>query len=218
MVTPTVVPVVRLVLVVGLLAVPAAPAESLLCKKRNGALVVRDSCKRKETILDPAAVGGGPKGDAGAAGITQPRVRVVDANGTRLPGVLNGSGHFIYDLGSQPLRLPLLAGGLQQRGSFYFAGASCTGASFVSGGGSEFFETASVVGTTAYYAGDPIQDRTMQSQRYTTSALSCANAGGTYDATAGFCCVNGAATVRSGPAAALDLSGFMPPFRAELEP
>ena len=52
-----------------LIAVTAAPAAAALCQKRSGALFVRDACKKRETIVDPVALGlVGPKGDAGPAG------------------------------------------------------------------------------------------------------------------------------------------------------
>ena len=45
-----------------------APA-SVLCSKKNGIVVVRDACKKKESALDPAALGmQGPQGDQGIQG------------------------------------------------------------------------------------------------------------------------------------------------------
>lgn len=47
----------------------SAAAGALLCQKPSGALFARDACKKKETTVDPAALGLiGPKGDAGAPG------------------------------------------------------------------------------------------------------------------------------------------------------
>jgi hypothetical protein len=48
-----------------------APAAfgALLCQKRSGALFVRDACRKRETAVDPTALGlVGPKGDTGAPG------------------------------------------------------------------------------------------------------------------------------------------------------
>jgi len=46
-------------------AVPAVG--EVLCKKGSGAVVVRSACRKKETALDPSALGlVGPKGDAGS--------------------------------------------------------------------------------------------------------------------------------------------------------
>ncbi len=51
------------------LAVAATAHASVLCQKRSGALFARDTCKKKETTVDPAALGlVGPKGDPGSAG------------------------------------------------------------------------------------------------------------------------------------------------------
>jgi hypothetical protein len=45
-------------------------AGAMLCQKRSGLLVVRESCKKKEKPVDPIALGlQGPKGDRGDAGI-----------------------------------------------------------------------------------------------------------------------------------------------------
>lgn len=54
----------------GLVPGPDARAE-VLCKKKNGALVLRDAtCKSKETVVEPTQFGAvGPKGDAGEAGV-----------------------------------------------------------------------------------------------------------------------------------------------------
>jgi len=48
----------------------ALPARALVvCKKKSGAVFLRDACKKKETVVDPAAFGAtGPQGPAGAQG------------------------------------------------------------------------------------------------------------------------------------------------------
>jgi hypothetical protein len=52
---------------IALVAVPAAAA--VLCQKRSGALFVRETCKKRETPVEPTAIGiVGPKGDPGDAG------------------------------------------------------------------------------------------------------------------------------------------------------
>jgi len=59
-----------LVLVVTMMLAGASAAPgALLCQKPSGALFAREACKKKETAVDPAALGLiGPKGDAGAPG------------------------------------------------------------------------------------------------------------------------------------------------------
>jgi hypothetical protein len=47
---------------------PAVDA-AILCQKRTGALFVRETCRKRETAVDPTALGlVGPKGDPGSAG------------------------------------------------------------------------------------------------------------------------------------------------------
>jgi len=83
----------RYVTVVGVasLLVLARPAGALvLCKKKSGAVVARDACKKKETTLTAAALGitpqpgaKGDKGDKGDQGDPGPDVRAyayVDQN------------------------------------------------------------------------------------------------------------------------------------------
>jgi hypothetical protein len=57
-----------LVMAMTLAGASAAPG-ALLCQKPSGALFAREACKKKETAVDPAALGlVGPKGDAGTPG------------------------------------------------------------------------------------------------------------------------------------------------------
>ena len=60
----------RTILVGVLITLTATPGvAAVLCQKRSGALSVRETCKKRETPVDPAALGiVGPKGDAGPAG------------------------------------------------------------------------------------------------------------------------------------------------------
>src|SRR2546427_11092881 len=48
----------------------ALPARALVvCKKKSGAVFLRDACKKKETVVDPAAFGAtGPQAPAGPQG------------------------------------------------------------------------------------------------------------------------------------------------------
>jgi hypothetical protein len=56
------------VVLAGLASASCASA-AVLCQKRSGVVVVRDACKRKEAVLDAAALGlTGPKGDPGPKG------------------------------------------------------------------------------------------------------------------------------------------------------
>jgi hypothetical protein len=55
---------------VTLLALPAARTDAaVFCKKKNGAVVIRETCKSKETAVNLASFGAvGPKGDKGDNG------------------------------------------------------------------------------------------------------------------------------------------------------
>jgi hypothetical protein len=70
--------------------VPPAGAAPVLCKKKSGAVVVRDpACRKKEKALDLAQFGAvGPKGDKGDSGSpdTADQVRAKFFAGTACPG------------------------------------------------------------------------------------------------------------------------------------
>lgn len=78
-------------LVVGIVVAGAASGEAaVICKRRSGALVVRDACKKKETQLDLAEFGAlGPKGDPGPPGSAR-AYATVDPDGT----VIRKGGQF----------------------------------------------------------------------------------------------------------------------------
>ncbi len=73
---------------VALVLVAVAAPGAVLCRRKTGALFVRDACTRKESAVDPAALGlVGPKGSTGQQGMPGPpgpgaRTLVVDADGT----------------------------------------------------------------------------------------------------------------------------------------
>lgn len=57
------------VLAVGTLVTAGIAHGAVLCQRRSGAVVVRDACKKKETLLNLAEFGAvGPKGDPGEPG------------------------------------------------------------------------------------------------------------------------------------------------------
>jgi hypothetical protein len=63
----------RYVVMIGLIGISslvAAPARAVvMCQKKSGAVFVRTACKKKETVLDPVALGlRGPAGPPGAPG------------------------------------------------------------------------------------------------------------------------------------------------------
>src|SRR6185503_10497747 len=57
----------------------AEGAQAVLCKRKSGALVLRDACRKKETVVDASAIG-----TTGPPGAAAPALRVVDANGMQV--------------------------------------------------------------------------------------------------------------------------------------
>src|SRR5438045_2708145 len=92
----------RIWLVVLLVGITVRAEADVLCKKPNGALVVRAACKANQTQLDPSALGlKGPKGDKGNKGDTGspgpagppgPTLAVYDANGNKVGDIIDVSG------------------------------------------------------------------------------------------------------------------------------
>jgi hypothetical protein len=199
-----------------LVASLAAPAGAALCRKRNGTVVSRDTCRKKETTLDLAVLGAGAKGADGAPGTTPPRLRVVDATGQRLPGLVNPSGHYIQAVGAKTVRITIETGGFPPSRGFHFETVDCTGSPLVAENTDEFFVTIPVRGTTAFYAGDPIVEHATKSQQYPTTMAACSGTGFAYDAATGLCCITTDSTTLAGPATPLDLGQWVPPFRVEI--
>jgi hypothetical protein len=207
----------RLLCLAIVVALLAPSVEAALCKNGKGALFSRAACKRREVEVDPAAIGAaGPKGDPGSPGAAQPRLRAVDANGQRLPGVVTSRGQFVYRLGTRSFTFTVRPDGLLG-GEFFFDAMNCAGPRLVQVT-DELYDPVAVVGTTAYYAGDPVQAHATQSELFPSTAQQCVGPGKTYDAATGLCC-NGdfSTSISAGPATAADLGSFTLPFRLELE-
>lgn len=83
--------VVVALIVIGTLAPAEADAAPVICKKRSGAMVVRDpACKRKETAVDLTQFGAiGPKGDQGEPG---PLLTTLPSGAT-IRGAYGYAGH-----------------------------------------------------------------------------------------------------------------------------
>lgn len=205
----------RIVTLVPLLAAAAAPVEAALCKSRKGAVYSRDACKRKEVTLDLAAIGASPKGDPGPPGPTQPRLRAVDANGQRLPGIATPRGKLVSPAGSRSFSVIVRTDGFEGN-SFFFDATDCTGPRLVEVS-DDLYDAVPVVGSTAYYGGDPVLDHVTQSEAYPSRPEECMGPGFTYDPALGFCCYNQMRSTAAGPATPVELGGFTLPFRVEME-
>lgn len=171
-----------------LLAVTAAPADAVLCRKKSGAVFERDACRRKETVLDPAAIGAvGAPGAAGVPGTAPPRLRVVDAGGQRLPGTLTASGELLLAQGDAVVGIYLGRTGGSRIDRLYFGAGACAGTPLLAAQSDTLHGGAILIGTTLYVGSGAAADRGVQSQRYTPTTQQCFGAD-TYDPITGTCC------------------------------
>ncbi len=195
----------------------AMPVDAGLCVKLNGTVVARDgTCRRKEADFAVVVLPPGDAGAPGAAGATQPRLRAVDANGRRLPGVLNTPGELVYADDDVMFGLDLRGDGAAES-TLIFEAADCAGEPLVFAAPGDLYAKARVQGGTAYYAAESGTTREILSARSPMSASTCAGLGGSYDAGTGLCCHPSVTMTFAAPAFMLDLRGFVPPFRVEVE-
>jgi hypothetical protein len=197
------------------LALAPLAVEASLCKRRNGAVVERTKCRKREVAVDLAAVGAVTPGEPGAAGASHPRVRAVDANGTFI-GFVNTAGEILMLDRDRALYLGATGDGFTPRGTFYYEASGCTGPPLVFAT-DELVRSVTVYGTTAYVAADAGQKRTAQSSASSTPASTCMLYGGTFDATRQLCCHSGPYVLNLSAAVAIDLSHFVPPFHVEVD-
>jgi hypothetical protein len=202
-------------IVAALVAALSTPAEAGLCTRRNGTVVFRKrSCKAKEAAFALAVQDA--KGDTGSRGVSQPRIRVVDATGQRLPGSVNQQGELVFPLGEVIFGVDALAAGFGQ-GGILFEAQGCTGPPLVFASEYDLYGKARVLGTTAYHANGPVALHTLESMLAATTPQDCTGTGKAYDQATGLCCSNASISTMAAPAASTDLNGFVPPFRVEVE-
>jgi hypothetical protein len=198
--------------VLGLTATEAAYA-LVVCKRKSGALVLREACKKKETAVDPAAIG-----TVGPAGAAAPSLRVVDANGRQVGDFTDTGSAVTFAVGELSVAVGVGRDGFTQQLSFLHKSADCSGDRYISlFDPKDLARFAGVQGTTAYYVSGPAQELTFGSNEYLRSAADCAADGGTVPEN-GLCCVTTTATLNAAVPTTLDLSAFVPPFRVELTP
>jgi hypothetical protein len=192
-------------------AVAAPRADAALCRTKSGALFVRDACHRKETAVPL------PKGDAGAPGVSTPRVRAFDSTG-KLIGFVDGIGHAVFIHEGIALYLNPMVDGFLKAGQIYYEALDCLSAPLMAPEGA-YYSAVLLVGADAYYPGSPIELRGVRSSLMQLDPTSCATLMGTYNASNGTCCSNFGSTYmqRAAPALPFDLSGFTPPFHVEIE-
>jgi hypothetical protein len=189
----------------------------VLCRTKQKGVVEREACKRKQVAVDLAAVGaGGREGDTGPRGTSYVRVVAVDANGVII-GVVTAESNVLMQQDTRVISVGVTDQGFVPAGSLYYQSTDCSGQAFVFGDGA-LAEAARLIGTpVAYYSGRPLATRNSESQLRYSTPQSCMELAQTYDPVARTCCTTSSTTLVAGPAVTLDLSGFTPPFRLEIQ-
>jgi len=92
----------------------ALPARALVvCKKKTGAVFLRDACKKKETVVDLASFGAtGPQGPAGPQGPPGPPGSGGQATPIDFRVPVNTASAVIFDSGKLQLAAACSAGGV----------------------------------------------------------------------------------------------------------
>ena len=205
-------------LAAALLLVVASAATAVVCQRRNGELVLRDACRKREAAVDLAQLGyRGPQGPRGRG------VRLVDGVGNTVPGVVAPIGEgveFTYRAGARVLSSQVDGNGFPTGLRFVHDEPGCTGSRFRRQDPLRLVRFAGVADGVAYFADDPIESRTVVSvEESGLAAADCTTAGGTVLAN-GFCCFATSTPIQAqaGPVATFDLStlGVVPPFRLEI--
>lgn len=193
------------------LAATARHADAILCRAKNDAVFVRDACKRKEVPVDL------PKGDPGPKGASSLRARVVDAADKTI-GHLTAFGEIVMRQGDVVLHARATVDGFVQASAVYFDAADCAGTPLVQATVT-LYQRLEVIGASGYYTSDPIARHAVLSALTKRLAANCMGAGQTYDAASGLCCTNLGTPwmTPAGRAIPLDIGGFAPPFRVEIE-
>jgi hypothetical protein len=202
-------------LVAALLLVAPAGTD-VLCRAKSGRVFLRGGCKKRETAVELPA---GPAGAAGDPGAAAPApVRVVDAAGRQVgllaePGTEDNATFVLFEVGDRLVDLLVGTAGFPEDPTvFYHLAADCSDAPLVTVDPTAFVQRGVVLGSKAYYAGDPVETKTVaayEEQR----ASGC---GADPKLANGLCCRPSGGTNGVGPATeAVDLSQFTPPFRLE---
>jgi hypothetical protein len=198
---------------VGLLAAPADA--DVLCRAKASRVVLRARCRSREVRLDFPK---GPVGDEGPAGVP---VRIVDSAG--LPVGLfaepftSETNVAVFEVGSRLVSLRMGRTGFRtDNPGFYHLVANCSGQRLApSDRPAPFVRAGFVVGTTAYYAEDPLEPMTPVAREFPPEGT----CGGGLALGNGNCCVTGVfGEGYYGPATvAVELPslGLKPPFHLE---
>lgn len=165
----------------------------------------------------------GPAGPTGATGPAGPGAVVKDANGA-VVGVYTTSAlsfrGVLIDTGSSVVEVPLGLTNFDQRGTqLLYESPDCSGPALRQAF-TQLVTFGDVVGTTLYYS--PVSGSTVTIQSIgnldssITGPSSCPSSA--FFIPPHTCCFVQSQTGEVGPVGTLDLSGFVPPFRVELQP
>jgi hypothetical protein len=215
-----------IVVLVGFVActLAAPPAEAVLwCRRKSGRVVLRERCRKRETVLAPEQIFGGLQGPAGAPGRPGPAgdPRILDTTGREV-GVPLGLAFGGATLVRHPsLRVPTAfllrpAGYVSFFPTFqlFHQSESCLDAPLVVpylDPAVHFFPFAYVLGTVALVASEPAVPVTYVAEEKFDPVCR------TGVTSRGLCCVPATGTAPLSRADEVDLFdlGFVPPFRLE---
>jgi len=234
--------VTYLLIATALVAYAPPAAADVLCKTRKGAMMVRASCKRRETQLDPGALGiargpdgpEGPRGANGSAGPTGPQgapgvgLVVKDANGAAVGAVVGMSGEEVEvarRMGNQSVRFDVRTTGFSPSGpQLRFPTTDCSGQGFAPFPANldpplplALIQPSDKVGV--HPSGTPV-NVTVNSYAHAVDAVTdCTNAGGTIlGSPPGWCCEATGPSMMTLSPATVDNFGalnLVPPFHIE---
>lgn len=184
-------------------ALAAGSAQATMCVKKSGAVVVRDTCRKKETAMSTADFVGAP-GPAGADGAAGPRgakgekgekgdpgdFRVVDSTG-KLVGIVD-VGHSdsiavtVPNVGTAVLFSDKddPTGFYQEEAQLFHESVGCQGAPLAQTSRYNVIPYIDAFANTAYFPDGEGSVRTILSEEYATT--SC----GTFITTRGLCCTD----------------------------
>jgi hypothetical protein len=206
------------VLLAGPGPVPVACALEL-CASHTGKVAARPSCRRKERMLDRAALG---LVGADAQGTAGPGVRILDRDGrafgsNAVEGILAGNS-VLVSAGS--FFVSVVVDGIARPQTTFFTHEQpgCQGPRYIGTEPTAFVRPATST-NPPYYAADPIGSHTEASNEFTDyDPTLCASQSGTVIGTS--CCFTGSGMANNflGPATPVDVSSVALPLRVVVSP
>jgi hypothetical protein len=146
----------------------------------------------------------------------------LDANGALLGPLDIAAGIVTLSDGATPVGAYALPDGFPQGTSFYYASADCSGAKLSFPGLVWVRNMVGVDGPTLYYAPATASNVTVNSSDYSPEiAANCVGSGQLFVPPNRCCCTSPICFTpivsNVGPPSTLDVSGYVPPFHAEVQ-